>query len=368
MRDAENSNTSRLPELIALAREPSSERRRQLLRELTEQFFGSPMHCEAEAELYSDVFARLLFDMETAVRAELALRFSVRLNAPHSLIRRFASDEIEVAEPILRSSPVLTDEDLLAIVMSEGQEHLRAVSQRAVVSEAVADMIVERSDDETLQTLLGNDGATLSRRASEDAVERAKSNPALHSVAVDRKALPPDLLNELYFVVESELRRRIIARNASLNQDLLENALSAGLARLATEDGVWPKDYMQALAQVKAIKTGATLLPNEIVCILRTGNRTAFCIAMSELTGVDVYTVSRIVEHGEIDGMAVLCRAADLDDALFLTIALSVIGNNTQGIGKARSYSLHYAELTQVAALRTLRFWRMRRTERPDTG
>lgn len=352
---------SRLPELIALAAETSSERRRQLLRELSEHFFGSPTHGEAEAELYTDVFSRLLSDMEAAVRAELSQRFSTRLNAPRSLIQRFASDVIDVAEPVLQSSPVLTEDDLLTIVQSEGQGHLRAVSRRASVSEAVTDVIVQRSDDETLRTLLGNEGAALSREASETAVARAKGNPALHAVTVDRKSLPIDLLNEMYFVVETELRRRIIARNASLDPELLENAIATGLARLATEDGVWPRDYLEALAQVKAAKSGSRLSSIEIARILRSGNQTAFRIALSEVADVDFYTVSRIVERGEVDGLAVLCRAANLDGPLFLTIALSVMGNSATAIGKARSYSLDYAELTQDAAARTLRFWRVRR-------
>ena len=352
---------SRLPDLIAMASESSSERRRELLRELSEHFFGSPAHGEAEAELYSDVFTRLLADMETAVRAELSQRFSTRLNAPRSLIRRFASDEIAVAAPVLQASPVLTDEDLLVVVRTQGQGHLRAVSLRPSVSEAVSDAIVARSDDETLQTLLGNDGASLSRQASENAVDRAKANPALHAAVVDRRTLPPDLLNEMYFVVESELRRRIVARNATIDPELLETAIAAGLARLGTEDGVLPRDYLDALALVKSTRAGRTLTSIEIARILRSGNQTAFRIALAEVSDVDFCTVSRIMEQGEIDGLAVLCRAANLDGPLFLTIALSVLGNTASAMGRARSYALHYAELGQDAATRTLRFWRMRR-------
>ena len=352
---------SRLPDLIAMASETSSERRRQLLRELSEHFFGSRAHGEAEVELYGEVFTRLLSDMETAVRGELAQRFSTRLNAPRSLIRRFASEEIEVAAPVLQQSPVLTDEDLLAVVRTQGQGHLRAVSRRATVSAAVSDAIVARSDDETLQTLLANDGASLSRQASESAVDRAKTNPGLHAVIVDRKTLPPDLLNEMYFVVESELRRRIVARNASLDPELLETAIAAGLARLGTEDGVLPRDYLDAMALVKSTRAGRTLSSIEIARILRSGNQTAFRIALAEVSDVDFYTVSRIMDQGEIDGLAVLCRAANLDGPLFLTIALSVLGNTASAMGKARSYALHYAELGQDAATRTLRFWRMRR-------
>lgn len=360
-RGATDPALSRLPELIAMAREPSSERRRELLRELTEHFFGAPAHTAAETELYGDVLARLLTDMETAVRAELAKRYSTLLNAPRSLIRHFAADRIEVAKPVLESSLVLTDEDLLAIVTTESQGHLRAVSRRAEVSEAVSEAIVERSDDETLQVLLENGGARLSRRASEGAVDRAKLNPALHEAVVDRRSLPPDLLNEMYFVVSSELRRRILSRNASLNPDLLEDALTAGLARVATEDGVWPKDYADALRQVRASRSGNRLTPGEITRLLRSGSRTAFCIALAEVSDVDFRTVARILEQQEVDGLAVLCRAADLDGPLFLTIALAVLGDDARAMGKAQSYSRLYTELSKAAAVRTLRFWKLRR-------
>lgn len=353
---------SRLPELIALAKEASSERRRELLRKLTHQFFGLAVQSQTETELYSDVVARLLADMELAFRSELAQRFSEQLNTPRVLIQRFAEDDIGVAEPILRSSQVLTDDDLLFIVRRKGQEHLKAVSQRKVVSETVADVIVERSDDETLRVLLKNDGAVLSRQASETAVERARQNPELHEVAVDRKSLPMDLLNELYFVVEAELRRRIIARNASLDPLVLETALSAGLARLAAEDGVLPVDYLEGQALVRRNRSGASLSAPELARVLRSGHQTAFRIALADAAEVDFYTVSRIIARREVDGLAILCKAGNLEGPLFLTIALSLLGGSAAADQKARSYSFHYAELTREAAQRTLRFWRLRRS------
>ena len=50
---------SRLPDLIALAEEGSSEKRRALLRELTEHFFGSPARTATEDDLYGAVLAKL---------------------------------------------------------------------------------------------------------------------------------------------------------------------------------------------------------------------------------------------------------------------------------------------------------------------
>lgn len=352
---------SRLPDLITLAQEPSSEKRRVLLRELTDHFFGATDHSAVESHLYGDVLAALSSEMEVAVRAELAARFADAPDAPHNLIRRMAQDEAAVAAAVLTASPVLTDADLLQVVRSRGQDHLRAVSARAEVSEAVSDVIVERGDDETLGTLLRNDGARLSRSASETVVERAKVNPALHAATVERKSLPVDLLNEMYFVVEARLRQQILEQNARMDPALLEAALAAGRDRVAVDDGALPADYAESLAYVQELRAASQLTPQTLARFLRSGGRTAFMIALAQLADVDFHTARQVIDRRELDALAVICRAADLDRALFLTYAVVLLGSDGDAMGKAHSYAAMYADLTREAAGRTLRFWRMRR-------
>ena len=56
-----------------------------------------------------------------------------------------------------------------------------------------------------------------------------------------------------------------------------------------------------------------------------------------------------------------ICKAADLDRALFLTYAVVLLNTDDNAMGKARAYAGMYNELTREAALRTLRFWRARK-------
>ncbi|HAF80974.1 MULTISPECIES: DUF2336 domain-containing protein [Brevundimonas] len=359
--DAEAIKASRLPQLIALAEEASSEKRRLLLRELTDQFFGDVEHSAAETDLYGAVLETLCEDMEVAVRAELAARFAVAPDAPHSLIKRLAHDAIEVAEPVLRGSTVLTDADLIGVVSKHGQDHLRAVSGRVEVPEAVSEIIVARGDDHTLGALLRNDGARLSRAASETAVERAKVNPALHAPAVERKGLPIDLLNEMYFVVEARLRHQILEQNASLDPALLEAALAAGRTRVATSDGALPPDYAESQAYVEELHAAGQLTPQVLIRFLRSKGRTPFLVALSRLADIDFHTARGIVDRRDLDALAVVCKAADIDRAIFLTYAVSLLGADSNPMGKAAAYGRMYGELTTEAAGRTLRFWRMRR-------
>jgi uncharacterized protein (DUF2336 family) len=354
---------TKLHDLIALAREPSSERRRELLREVTDLFFtGADGRGTAELGLFDDVLSQLAGDMEEAVRAELAERMADADEPPTGLIAAFAHDEaVAVAGPVLSRSPAITDDDLLKVARTRDQDHLRAISRRFRVPEAVSDAIVERGDDDTLGVLLRNENAELSRAAHEAAVDRAATNPDLHEAVVDRHSLPPDLLNEMYFVVEARLRDRILEKNAAIDPKALDEALEAGRKRVAARDGALPPDYAAAEAAVHAMKARGGLGPSTIAALLRNGETTKFLVALSEMADIDFHTARRILERRELDALAIVCKAADFDRSLFLTFTVLVLDRETDAMGRAREYGQLFADLPRDAACRTVRFWRMRR-------
>jgi uncharacterized protein (DUF2336 family) len=355
---------SRLHDLIALANEPSSARRRELLRGVTDLFFEDDRHGEVETQLFDDVMGQLAGDMEEAVKVELAQRLGQAANAPRGISRTLALDSIAVAQPILQGAPQLSEADLLLVARTQGQDHLRAISRRPIVPEAVSDAIVERGDDDTLGVLLRNDGAVLSRQAHEVVVDRAQANPALHEAVIDRQSLPIDLLNEMYFVAEARLRDRIMERNAGIDPGVLEAALKAGRHRVAARDGALPADFAAALAEVQHLKSQGKVTPQTLASLLRGGRTTVFLVALAELADIDFHTARKIIERRELDGLAVICKAADFDRALFLTFALLILDPNDDVMGKAKAYGGLYADLPRESALRTIRFWRLRRGSR----
>ncbi len=350
---------SPLQDLIALAHEPSSGRRRELLRRVTDLFFGAgPGLSPAEAGAFDGVFCTLAQDMEMDIRAELAERFAGSLIAPASLAAQLARDCIEVALPVLSNPNLLSEADLLVVARTQGQPHLRVVSARPGLTEAVSDVIVERGDDETLGVLVRNDLATLSRRASETVVERAAANPDLQAAVVERRRLPLDLLNEMYFVVEGRLREHILARNASADPAAVEAALGAARTRLATPVDAEPADLIEARAEIDKLASRRRLNAPTLLGFLRSNQRTHFTVGLARLAEVEPATVRTVVDRGDLDALAVVCKAADLDKSMFLTFAVLTCGRDA--MGRARTYGKLYAELTHDTALRTLRFWRIR--------
>ena len=352
---------SRIHDLIALANEPSSAKRRELLRGVTDLFFQGDGHNSVEMSLFDDVLSQLAGDMEEAVKAELAQRLSEAPAPPTGLSRALAADSISVAAPILRSSRALTDDDLLHVARTQGQDHLRAISQRSSVSSVVSDAIVARGDDQTLGVLLRNEGAVLSREAHETVVDRAAANPALHEAVIDRQSLPIDLLNEMYFVVEARLRDRIMEKNAGMDPATLEAALAAGRKRVAEQDGALPPDHAEAEREFRALRAKAQISPQLLASMLRGKKTTLFLVALADMAQVDFHTARKILERREMDALAVICKAADFDRSLFLTFALLILEQSEDVMMRAKAYGELYANLPRDSALRTIRFWRLRR-------
>jgi uncharacterized protein (DUF2336 family) len=79
------------------------------------------------------------------------------------------------------------------------------------------------------------------------------------------------------------------------------------------------------------------------------------------MADIDFHTARRILERRELDALAIVCKAANFDRALFLTFAILILGQEHDAMGRAREYAQLYAELPREAANRTIRFWRMRR-------
>ncbi|HET9160761.1 MAG TPA: DUF2336 domain-containing protein [Caulobacteraceae bacterium] len=354
-------SATKLHDLISLAREPSSERRRELLREVTNLFFNTDAAQPGEMALFDDILVQLAGDMEEAVRVELSERMAASNRAPPRLVVGLANDIIAVAKPVLSGSSHLSEEDQLKVARTHGQEHLRALSQRQGVSTTVTDAIVERADDATVGVLLRNQSAELSRKAQENVVDRAQTNPELHEAVVDRHGMPADLLNEMYFMVEAKLRDRIMEKNAELDPDELEKALIAGRKQVATRDGALPADFAEAEAAIRGMRLRRGLTPQSLAAMLRNGERTKFLVALADMADVDFSTARRILEKKQLDALAIICKAADFDRALFLTFAVLILDREVDAMGRAREYGALYQDLPKDTALRTLRFWRMRR-------
>lgn len=350
---------SKLDALARLSSEPSSERRRELLREITDVFFAPVPPPPRVAELFDAALERMTDTLGAELRVELAQRLLPAPRAPRRLLTRLAADPLpEVAEAVLEGCASLTEADLALVVATAEQRRLRAVSRRGDLTETLSDRIVARGDDDTLGVLVANPAAPLSRAASEAVVDRALENPALHEAVVGRDGLAVDLLTEMYLVVETRLRERIVARNAALDPAVLDAALKVSRRRVAVREGLLPPDYEAAVASVRRSAERGPIPPQSLAAYLRAGEQTRFTAALAHACELDYATVRRVLDRRDVDALALICRAADYDAALFRTLLVLMPAPLDEPLAAVVD---RFSALPRESALRVVRFWKVRR-------
>ena len=156
--------TSLIPGLDEIVRNGDPKRRAEAARRIAELYLQGAANYRADhVELFDGILTGLVPHAELAARADLAERLSILANAPRGLVGQLArEDEIAIAGPLLRRSPVIDEQALVEIARSKGQDHLLAMSERPTLSPDLTDVMVRRGDREVVRRAAGNAGALFS--------------------------------------------------------------------------------------------------------------------------------------------------------------------------------------------------------------
>ncbi len=352
---------SRLKQLIAVAKEGSSDKRRDLLREITDVFMTTPdRFTSSEMQHFDVIMSRVTEQVETSLRRELAEKLADIPNAPLGLVRQLARDEISVAEPVLKRSEALTEEDLLSIVRQRGQEHMRAITKRREVPEKLTAELVARGDEEVLVSLAENRGARMSDDSMEKLVGHARSMKSLQKPMTDRFDLPPKLLTKMYFFVSAALKKEILKRSDMLDPALIDEAVNANrkeILKTAVRDA---QSEVSAAHQFVKEKAAANQINESLLKELMEMKRsTEFLLAFSHVVGIDTSTAQAILKDKTWESLAIASRAANLERATFAKIVFGLQRDSAEQNKALRILDL-YLKIPQEAAERVMRFWRVR--------
>jgi uncharacterized protein (DUF2336 family) len=349
----------RFARLAELSNQTSSESRRELLRQVTEQL----SHGSSSVDLagFDQLLSAVASDYSTQVRADLAKLIAGSDAQFACAAQLFALDDIAVAEPVLRHSKVLTDDTLMRVIAEKSQTHMMAVTGRHEISERISHALVEKGDDAVVTSLLKNDKARIAAHTFEAVALRAQDSVMLQAPLVRRADVPADLLNDLYVKVEKGLRQEILKKFNHLSEAEIEDAFNRSRDRLSKQYGAQPEDMAAANKRVNAMARQGELLPPVLVSLLREGapGRTAFMAAFARLADVDFELIQRTVASHDLDTVALLCRGANFDRGLFVTLAINLDGKD-RGLTAAEEFGKLYESVPVVAAQRALRFWKVR--------
>jgi uncharacterized protein (DUF2336 family) len=349
----------RFAKLADLAKQTTSEGRRELLREVTEAL-GQNARSDGDLAAFDNLLTAVASDYATQVRADLAKLIA---NNPQFICsaQLFAMDVIEVAAPVLRHSRALTEDTLLKVIEQKSQDHMLAVTGRREISERISHALVERGNDEVVSSLLANDNARIGAGTFEVVAQRAQDSAILQKPLIGRRDVPADLLNDLYVKVENSLRQEILKKFSHLSESELDEAFRRSRDRLSKRYTTVPEDMRTAMQRIDILSRRGELVPPVLVGLLREGQsgRAAFVAAFARLADVEFDHVQRAVDGHDLDTIALLCRGSNFERALFVTLAINLDGKD-RGLTAADEFRALYEAVPVLAAQRALRFWKVR--------
>uniref|UniRef100_Q07HD3 DUF2336 domain-containing protein n=1 Tax=Rhodopseudomonas palustris (strain BisA53) TaxID=316055 RepID=Q07HD3_RHOP5 len=302
-----------LGELEQAFRRGSSERRVEILARIMDLFVaGANAYSPEQIELFGDVLARLVDEIETAARAELSQRLCRASIGPPQLLRRFVLDEATVvAQPLLSDFEALPTDLLVECAKTRGQGHLLAITKRKSIPEQVTDPIVERGDARVLQSVAQNPGSRFSNSGFGMLVDRAEGNDALAAAIGERPDLPRHHFLRLLTIASDIVRHRL---QSSDPQDAgqIRKVVSQVAQSIAAQTSADSKDYRAAVKEVARLHEDGKLHDLQILHFAKEERFELVIAALAVLAKLEVFQVETIFTQERSDLLLILARALGL--------------------------------------------------------
>lgn len=138
---------SGLKDLIDDARRRHEDTRPEMLRALVKLYVQAPDHGPAEQARFATLARRLFDSVDVPVAAKHVREIAARTDLPRQLVLHLARGPLAVAGPMLRLSPVLTDDDLIELARSAAPDHRAAIGARRDVSPDLAKRLAALLDE-----------------------------------------------------------------------------------------------------------------------------------------------------------------------------------------------------------------------------
>ncbi|MBK5920588.1 hypothetical protein CCR80_05975 [Rhodothalassium salexigens] len=270
---------------------------------------------DSERRIAEDIFRTLARDMEVRVRQALSESIRHNPDVPHDIAEGLARDVAEVATPVLESSAVLTDADLMDIVQSKPVEYSAAIARRSTVSEAVSDALAETGDVDVIATLMGNDGAQIADATFDKVVDRHGDDPRVNDPMIGRRHLPLRTAERLVALVSDQLRQRLLTRH-ELPADVAADILTTGRER-ATMGLVGPlAGQTDVMTLVDALHANGRLTDTIIIRALCMGDTVFFETALAKRAGIPVSNAFKLIHDKGDLAMERLFESAEMPEDL----------------------------------------------------
>jgi uncharacterized protein (DUF2336 family) len=355
--------TSLIPGLEEIVRGGDPKRRAEAARRISELFLqGAANFRPDHVDLFDSVLIDLVPHGELAMRADLAERLSLLANAPSGLVGQLAREnELSVAGPLLRRSPVIDEKVLIEIAGLRGQGHLLAMAERSALSPGLTDVIVRRGDRETVRRAAGNAGALFSRAGYSALIKRAGQDGVLTLAVGQRADLSDRQLKDLLAGSIDVVRRRLFevvkpVRQAAIKQAMSE--ITGGPEQVESR-----RDFAPAQRAILALHGAGELNEAALLGFAKAHRYEESVAALSAMSAVKIATLDRLIAGDRHDPILIVGKAIGLEWATVRALILLRLGQNrVPSATDIENTRLNFTRLMPSTAERVVGFWQTRQS------
>lgn len=252
----------------------------------------------------------LLDDPSRAVRKAIAKILAPSRHAPGLVIRCLANDADEVAVPVLRTSPILTEAELVDL-FAEGSDAVQcAIAGRGGLSASLSAAICEVGSEAACRTLLNNAGAQVLQSSLLRLAQRFENRPDICDQLLKTRDLPLTMRYELLMRLAENLDDHpIVLERVPENQrhTFLSDAEDKVVLRLALEAGT--DDLPEFVEHLRLDGKLTTRLLLRAVCC---GRLRFFAAALANLGQVPLPRLCKLLVTVRRSALQAILRKAGL--------------------------------------------------------
>jgi uncharacterized protein (DUF2336 family) len=353
--------TSLIPGLEDIVRGDDPKRRADAARRIAELFLqGAPGFKPEHVELFDGILIGLVPHTELTVRADIAERLSSVANAPRNLVGQLArEDEIVIAGPLLRRSPVIDEQALIEIARDKGQEHLLAMTERPALSTDLTDVIINRGDREVVRRTAGNAGANFSQSGYATLIKRAGQDGVLTLTVGQRDDLNAGQLKELIAGSIDVIRRRLLDVVKPERQTAIRQAMADISGMMAPVEG--RRNFEPAQRAILTLHEAGTLNEMALLDFAKAFKYEESIATLSAMSGVRIATLDRLIAGDRYDPILIVSKTIGLEWATVRALILLRLGpNRVPSPADIEGARVNFARLMPSTAERVVTFWKSR--------
>jgi hypothetical protein len=256
----------------------------------------------------------LASDQALRVRAAIAEQIATMDSAPRDLVLHLARDSAaEVSDQMIRLSPVLSDTDLLSILVTPpASTTAKSIASRRKLSAVVADAIVRHADAPTIRALLSNASACIRESTLDALVGRAPNHIDWHAPLVQRPGLSLYAVRALSEFIASDLLR-ILAMRVDLDASKLDIVRQRLAARTTDAD----ENYITKAHQ---LMVSGLLTESSLQEAADEGDARLLLALLATSSRVSLQTIDRILELRSAKGLVSLVWRSGFSMGIAVTI------------------------------------------------